>query len=130
MKRSRSVKGSNILSTAANQVAQKLSNINTPLIFNQNSNSCSNDTNFSAHSNNPEEGQILLKENKIRSLLKELQYDVKKCQDERDKIEPNLIQIAKTHEKLKKEEKRELKITTIDIEEIILFKTIFGRYCI
>ncbi len=80
----------------------------TPLSFNQNSNSCSNDTNLStlsAASLNPDECQIVLKENKIRTLLKELQFDVKKCQQERDNVEVNLTTITKTHERLKKEEK-------------------------
>jgi hypothetical protein len=80
----------------------------TPVSFNQNSNSCSNDTNLStlsAASLNPEECQIVLKENKIRTLLKELQFDVKKCQQERENVEINLAIITKTHERLKKEEK-------------------------
>jgi hypothetical protein len=80
----------------------------TPISFNQNSNSCSNDTNLStlsAASLNPDECQIVLKENKIRTLLKELQFDVKKCQQERDNVEPDLVNITKTHERLKKEEK-------------------------
>ena len=91
MKRSRSGKGSTSSSTASpnilsNAISQAQRQQQSSLILNHNSNSCSNDTNFSIHSGHsltPDESQILLKENKIRSLLKDLQFDVKKCQEER-----------------------------------------------
>jgi hypothetical protein len=77
----------------------------TPSILNHNSNSCSNDTNCSTISNQASQNPVVQKELKIRSLLKELQVHVKKCQEEREKSEPNLLNINKTHEKIKKEEK-------------------------
>lgn len=76
----------------------------TPVNLNQNSNSCSNDTYYSAASSS-NQNPIVLKELKIRTLLKELQCYVKKSQEERNKSEPNLITITKTHDKIKKEEK-------------------------
>lgn len=48
------------------------------------------------------------KENKVRSLLKELQTHVKKCHQERLKNEPSVSSITKTHERLKKEDKSKL----------------------
>jgi hypothetical protein len=87
----------------------------TPILFNQNSNSCSNDTNLSTVSSSTTAQQLQLqqqqqnpvyqKQAKVRSLLKELQSYVKKCQQERVNSEPNLVNIMKTHERLKKEEK-------------------------
>lgn len=84
----------------------------TPIFLNQNSNSCSNDTNLSAvststanHQLQQKQNPIYLNEAKIRNYLKELQTYVKSCQLERDKNEPNLTNIMKTHEKLKKDEK-------------------------
>lgn len=85
---------------------------------NSNSNSCSNDTNLSAmtlsttltpstsssHSSGGPNA-IVASENKIRTLLKELQTNIKKYHEEWKKSEPNLIQINKTHEKIRKEEK-------------------------
>lgn len=84
-----------------------------PILFSQNSNSCSNDTNLSAASSSTLVGgtvhgqQTLIhqKENKVRSLLKELQTLVKKCHQEKLKNEPNLTSITKTHERLRKEDK-------------------------
>ena len=109
MKRSRSGKGTNMPSHQTSITSYLIHRQpSTPVMFNQNSNSCSNDTNFSTLSTpslNPDECQIVLKENKIRTLLKELQLDVKKCQHERDIGESNLTAIGKTHERLKKEEK-------------------------
>lgn len=81
----------------------------TPIQLNQNSNSCSNDTMYSSasHSNqinaNSNNNAIVQNEIKIRSLLKELQNNVVRCQQERDKNEPNLTVITKTHEKVRKE---------------------------
>lgn len=85
----------------------------TPILFNQNSNSCSNDTNMSTMSSSTLVSQqqaqmqnpIYQKEYKVRNLLKELQTYVKKCHQERLNTEPNLSQISKMHERLKKEEK-------------------------
>ena len=95
----------------------------TSLLLNQNSNSCSNDTvcsSFSANNNNNSatpasssaaaalnstNSLIAQDELKIRTLLKELQTNVKHCQVERDASEPNISAIMKTHEKVKKEEK-------------------------
>lgn len=82
----------------------------TPIYLNQNSNSCSNDTNLSAVSTATsnliqKQNPIFLNEAKIRTLLKELQVYVKNCQQERENNEPNLTNITKAHEKLKKEEK-------------------------
>lgn len=95
----------------------------TPLMLNQNSNSCSNDTMCSSFSVNniatpasssataaaaalnSANSLIAQDELKIRSLLKELQTNVKYCQVERDASEPNISAIMKTHEKVKKEEK-------------------------
>lgn len=87
---------------------------------NNNSNSCSNDAVF-ANINTPttrltvntttttaisnHQNAILVNENKIRSLLKDLQVYVKKYDEERKKSEPNLTTINKTHEKMKKEDK-------------------------
>lgn len=84
-----------------------------PILFSQNSNSCSNDTNLSAASSSTlvggtvqnQQALILQKENKVRSLLKELQTLVKKCHQERLKNEPNVTTVTKTHERLRKEEK-------------------------
>jgi hypothetical protein len=85
------------------------------LNHNNNSNSCSNDTLFA--NNTPttritvntasanHQNAILVNENKIRSLLKDLQVYVKKYDEERKKSEPNLTTINKTHEKMKKEDK-------------------------
>lgn len=84
----------------------------TPLLLNQNSNSCSNDTicsSFSINNNSTPQNTtatiIAQDELKIRNLLKELQTNVKHCQQERDASEPNISAILKTHEKVKKEEK-------------------------
>jgi hypothetical protein len=82
----------------------------TPLLLNQNSNSCSNDTICSTLSINNSalnatNSQIAQDELKIRNLLKELQTQVKNCQVERDASEPNIATITKTHEKVKREEK-------------------------
>ncbi len=77
---------------------------NTPINLNQNSNSCSNDTFYSTTSNQ-NQNPIILKELKIRTLLKELQVYVKNSHEESGKSEPNLSLITKTHEKIKKEEK-------------------------
>lgn len=80
----------------------------TPLHQNQNSNSCSNDTICSSisNSNNPQAQAtqaIVQNEIKIRTLLKELQSYAVRCQDKRDKSEPNLTLISKSHEKVRKE---------------------------
>ena len=97
----------------------------TPQMLNQNSNSCSNDTMCSSLSNNntttpasssaaaaaalnSTNSLIAQDELKIRNLLKELQTNVKHCQEERDASEPNIAAILKTHEKVKKEEKRKI----------------------
>lgn len=102
-------KGSGKLATKKEPITKEPS---TPILFNQNSNSCSNDTNISAASNSTlvnqqtqQQNQILQKEGKIRNLLKELQTFVKKCHQERLNNEPNLTNIIKTHERLKKEDK-------------------------
>lgn len=84
-----------------------------PILFSQNSNSCSNDTNLSAASSSALVGStvqnqqqlIHQKENKVRSLLKELQTLVKKCHQEKLKNEPNVSTIIKTHDRLRKEDK-------------------------
>lgn len=89
--------------------SQAITQPSTPVQLNQNSNSCSNDTIYSSvsHSNqlnlNSNGHAILQNEVKIRNLLKELQNYVIKCEEERDKSEPNLTLITKTHEKLRKE---------------------------
>ena len=51
------------------------------------------------------QSQIAQDELKIRNFLKDLQTNVKQCQEERNTIEPNIASILKTHEKVKKEEK-------------------------
>lgn len=85
----------------------------TPLVLNQNSNSCSNDTicstlsvNTATTSTTNIQSQIAQDELKIRNFLKDLQTNVKQCQEERNATEPNITAIQKTHEKVKKEEKR------------------------
>jgi SAGA-associated factor 29 len=83
-------------------------------VQNHNSNSCSNDAYLSPSTpqastttttittaTNP----ILQKELKIRTLLKELQVNVRTSHEERDKNDPNLSLITKAHEKIRKEEK-------------------------
>lgn len=82
----------------------------TPVQMNQNSNSCSNDTMCSSASHSANQltmssnaNAIVQNEIKIRTLLKELQSNVVRCQQERDKTEPNLGVITKTHEKVRKE---------------------------
>jgi hypothetical protein len=80
-----------------------------------NSNSSSNDAVFGTNTPTTRitvnttatshQNAILVNENKIRSLLKDLQVYVKKYDEERKKSEPNLITINKTHEKMKKEDK-------------------------
>ncbi|CAF0735560.1 unnamed protein product [Brachionus calyciflorus] len=89
----------------AKETSMVNSNVETnPVTFYQDS--CSNDTNFSTISNqNQKQNPIFQNESKIRSLLKELQVHVKNCQNQRDKNNPNLLNIEKTHEKLKSEEK-------------------------
>ena len=70
MKRSRSGKNKEI----SNQPA-------TPVSLNHNSNSCSNDTvSSNTISSQSSVNPIVQNELKIRSLLKELQFNVKKCQ--------------------------------------------------
>lgn len=108
MKRFRSGKGSTQAAPTSSSAHHPSRQPSTPILFNQNSNSCSNDTNlstFSSASLNPEECQIAIKESKIRSLLKELQADVKKCQQERDDGLNNLTSLNKMHERLRKEDK-------------------------
>jgi hypothetical protein len=51
------------------------------------------------------QNSVFVNENKIRTLLKDLQVHVKKYHEERKKSEPNLVNINKAHEKVKKEEK-------------------------
>lgn len=106
----------------------------TPILFNQNSNSC--DTNLSTASSSSASStsnqllaQIDQKECKVRSLLKELQNLVKRCHQERCNIEPNLTAIVKTHERIRKEDKSKKKEKRISLEfmssipiAIILFK--------
>ncbi len=80
----------------------------TPLQLNHNSNSCSNDTICSSisHSNNAQAQTtqvIVQNEVKIRSLLKDLQSQVARCQEKREMSEPNLTVIAKTHDRVRKD---------------------------
>ena len=73
------------------------------LNHNSNSNSCSNDANLSVFTNTTltntptttsnHQNAIVVNENKIRTLLKDLQVYVKKYDEERQKSEPNLINI-------------------------------------
>lgn len=86
--------------------------LSTPVQINQNSNSCSNDTVCSSMSHSNNQGQLTVNSNsnaivqneiKIRTLLKELQTYSVKCQEKRNKSEPNLILITKTHDKVRKE---------------------------
>ena len=107
MRRNRSgVAGSSSASTIANRSSTSVLN------HNSNSNSCSNDTSVStlststALSSSVPLNPILQSENKIRCLLKDLQTYVKKYDAEREKSEANLTNVNKTHEKIRKEEKR------------------------
>lgn len=111
MRRNRST-NSALSSTPTSSKASQLST--APILFNHNSNSCSNDTNCSSMSSlsnvsnlqtSQAGNQIVINEQKIRNLLKELQVYVKKCHQERSNNEPNLVNINKTHEKIRKEEK-------------------------
>jgi len=90
----------------------------TPIFYNQNSNSCSNDTTLSSAASSSNtlvadtpsqaQAQVQTKEAKVRSLLKELQVHVRHINQERAKNEPNLTTIVKTHERVKKEDKSEI----------------------
>lgn len=90
----------------------------TPIFYNQNSNSCSNDTTLSSAASSSNtlvadtpsqaQAQVQTKEAKVRSLLKELQVHVRHIHQERAKNEPNLTTIVKTHERVKKEDKSEI----------------------